>query len=129
MNNWKRNQFLSPAVWRKGDYVVVPSVRHPSVRPSVRPSRDLLKSTPPTGFNGFFLKLGRNDPYHLVSRISKYGFSQTIVNLRHRRSEVTVFTPFCLFVCLFVNSIPEKLLDQFRRNLVGGLGMVQGSCH
>ena len=34
-----------------------------------------------------------------------------------------------LFVCLFVNSIPEKLLDGFRRNLVGGLGMVQGSCH
>ena len=34
-----------------------------------------------------------------------------------------------LFVCLFVNSIPEKLLDVFRRNLVGGLGMVQGSCH
>ena len=33
------------------------------------------------------------------------------------------------FVCLFVNSIPEKLLDGFRRNLVGGLGMVQGSCH
>ena len=33
------------------------------------------------------------------------------------------------FVCLFVNSIPEKLLDRFRRNLVGGLGMVQGSCH
>ena len=30
--------------------------------------------------------------------------------------------------CLFVNSIPEKL-DGFRRNLVGGLGMVQGSCH
>ena len=25
-------------------------------RPSVRPSRDLLKSTPPTGFNGFFFK-------------------------------------------------------------------------
>ena len=25
-----------------------------------------------------------------------------------------------LFVCLFVNSIPEKLLDGFRRNLVGG---------
>ena len=33
------------------------------------------------------------------------------------------------FVCLFVNIIPEKLLDGFRRNLVGGLGMVQGSCH
>ena len=30
--------------------------------------------------------------------------------------------------CLFVNSIPEKL-DGFQRNLVGGLGMVQGSCH
>ena len=37
-------------------------------------------------------------------------------NLRHRRwTEVTVFTP----VCLFVNSITEKLLDGFRRNLVG----------
>ena len=34
-----------------------------------------------------------------------------------------------LFVCLFVNSIPEKVLDAFRRNLVGGLGMVHGSCH
>ena len=34
-----------------------------------------------------------------------------------------------LSVCLFVNSITEKLLDGFRRNLVGGLGMVQGSCH
>ena len=31
-------------------------------------------------------------------------------------------------ICLFVNSIPEKL-DGFQRNLVGGLGMVQGSCH
>ena len=30
---------------------------------------------------------------------------------------------------LFVNSIPEKPLDGFQRNLVGGLGMVQGSCH
>ena len=30
---------------------------------------------------------------------------------------------------VFVNSIPEKVLDGFRRNLVGGLGMVQGSCH
>ena len=33
------------------------------------------------------------------------------------------FHPFlfvCLFVCLFVTSIPENLLDGFRRNLVGG---------
>ena len=53
-----------------------------------------------------------------------------IINLRHRRwTEVTVFTPVCLFVRLFVNSITEKLLDGFRRNLVGGLGLVQGSCH
>jgi len=42
-------------------------------------------------------------------------------------SFVCVFV--CLFVCLFVNSITEKLLDGFRRNLVRGLGMVQGSCH
>ena len=37
--------------------------------------------------------------------------------------------PACLLVCLFVNSITEKLLDGFRRNLVWGLGMVQGSWH
>ena len=30
------------------------------------------------------------------------------------------FHPF-LFVCLFVNSITEKLLHGFRRNLVGGV--------
>ena len=56
--------------------------------------------------------------------------NQNFVNLCHRRwTEVTVFTPVCLFVCLFVNSITEKLLDGFRRNLVGRLGLVQGSCH
>ena len=66
----------------------------------------------------------------ITSEISKLSPSSKswrhLVNLRHRRwTEVTVFTP----VCLCVNSITEKLLDGFRRNLVGGLGMVQGSCH
>ena len=37
-----------------------------------------------------------------------------------------ILTFVCLFVC---EQYLEKLLDGFRRNLVGGLGMVQGSCH
>ena len=32
-----------------------------------------------------------------------------IFNLRHRRSGVTVFTPFCLFVCLFACLLLAKI--------------------
>ena len=36
------------------------------------------------------------------SRVANLTRINLIFNLRHRRSEVTVFTPFCLFVCLCV---------------------------
>ena len=36
--------------------------------------------------------------------------SALLVNLRHRRSEVTVFTPFCLFVCQMPKFILASIL-------------------
>ena len=51
--------------------------------------------------------------------------------LRNAAVRLSVCPSVCPSVhhTLVVNTIFRKLLDGFRRNLVGGLGMVQGSCH
>ena len=61
------------------------------------------------------------DDLQIKAVIKPLPFTKRIINLRHRRwTEVTVFTPVCLFVCLFVNSITEKTPRQISTKLGGG---------